>query len=186
MPSNPHDAYKSTQVETASREQILLMLYDGCIKYMEQARDTMAEEQFERSHQKLIKAQDIVTELMASLEMDVGGQIAEDLYNLYDYVLHNLVQANVEKNVNRIESVLPVMRDLFDTWTEVIEEKGMTLEKARRQHRNRPSNDPPSGGVSSPSHASGSSSSPDSTGGSPPDPQTSLEETPYGDISIQG
>jgi flagellar protein FliS len=133
MGSDPHSTYKSTQIETASQEQILLMLYDGCIKYTRQAKKAMQEDDHKTSHNKLIQAQDIVTELMSTLDMEVGGEVAEELYQLYDFVLHNLIQANVDKDPERIDDVLPVLEELNDTWDEVINEKGMTVEKARRQ-----------------------------------------------------
>lgn len=133
MGSDPYSTYKSTQIETASQEKILLMLYDGCIKYSRQAKHAMEDEEYQTSHEKLIQAQDIVTELMSSLDMDVGGDVAQELYQLYDFCLHNLIQANVEKDSTRIEDVLSVLEELKETWDEVINEKGMTLEKARRQ-----------------------------------------------------
>lgn len=139
MGSDPYSTYKSTQIETASQEKILLMLYDGCIKYTRQAKHAMLEEEYQDSHEKLIQAQDIVTELMSSLDMDVGGEVAQELYQLYDFCLHNLIQANVEKDSSRIEDVLAVLEELKETWDEVINEKGMTLEKARRQIGQTPS-----------------------------------------------
>lgn len=133
MGSDPYSTYKSTQIETASQEKILLMLYDGCIKFARQAKHNMEDEEYQASHDKLIQAQDIVTELMSSLDMDVGGDVAQELYQLYDFCLHNLIQANVEKDPTRIDDVLGVLEELKETWDEVINEKGMTLEKARRQ-----------------------------------------------------
>lgn len=138
MGSDPYSTYKSTQIETASQEKILLMLYDGCIKFTRQAKQAMEDEEFNTSHEKLMQAQDIVTELMSSLDMDVGGEISEELYRLYDFVLHNMIQANVEKDPSRLMDVLPVLEELKDAWDEIINEKGMTIEKARREVAGRP------------------------------------------------
>lgn len=136
MGSDPFSSYKSTQVETASQEKILLMLYDGCIKYIRQAQNALEEGDNKASHEKLIQAQDIVTELMSTLDMEVGGEVAEELFQLYDFCLHNLIQANIDNDPSRLEDVLPVLVDLKEAWDEVINEKGMTLEKARRQAGN--------------------------------------------------
>ncbi len=181
MASDPHSAYKSTQIETASREQILLMLYDGAIKFMEQARDAMEEGNHERSHRKLIRAQDIVTELMASLDMDLGGEVAEDLYDLYDYVLHNLVQANVEKDADRLQEVIPVMQQLHETWDEIINQQGMTVQKARQQQNGA---DPPG---DSPEEAETATDPDDGTTDTDPDsPSSSMGDATYGNLSFQG
>lgn len=133
MSSDPHSTYKSTQIETASQEQILLMLYEGLLKFTRQAREALEEENYEKAHNKLLRSQDIVTELMSTLDMDIGGEIAEELYRLYDFVLHNLIQANVEKDPSRVDDVIPVLEELNEAWNEVINEKGMTVEKAREQ-----------------------------------------------------
>jgi len=194
MGSNPYNKYKSTQIKTASREQILLMLYDGAIKYMKQGRDALNDDNHELAHDKLIQAQDIVTELMASLDMDIGGDVAEDLYSLYDFILHNLVQANVEKNPRRVGQALDVMTDLNDAWDTVINEQGMTYEKAKRQYEqstdnaslNDESNIPPAldedQDQDSQTQQTSSSSGEDTSS----DSQTSPDDLTYGDLSIQG
>lgn len=178
MGSDPTDVYKSTQIETASREQILLMLYDGAIRFMKQARDAMTDEDYQVSHNKLIRAQDIVTELMASLDMEIMGELGQELYNLYDYVLHNLVQANVDKDAEKIENALEVMEELNETWDEVINEKGMTFEKAKQQSDRDDLSEKVETQTTSDSQASSSQSKPPSS--------SDLEDSPYGDLSVQG
>lgn len=136
MSSDPLSTYKSTHVETASKEKILLMLYDALIGHVRDARGALEEGDKQNAHDNLLQSQEIVTELISTLDMDAGGDIAEELYSLYDYVLHNLIQANVENDPSRLDDVLPVIEDLHEAWDEVINEKGMTLEKARRQVNN--------------------------------------------------
>ncbi len=180
MASDPTEVYKSTQIETASREQILLMLYDGAIRFMRQAREAMKEEDYQVSHNKLIKSQDIVTELMASLEIDIMGDVGKQLYNLYDYILHNLVQANVDKDVKKIDAAVSIMQELQEAWDEIINEKGMTYEKAKAQ-----SDHDKLEKVSEKASNLQSSSQPQKS----PDKSSStsqLEDTPYGDLSVQG
>lgn len=133
MSSDPLSAYKSTHVETASKEKILLMLYDELIGDVHKARGALENGEKQAAHDNLLHAQEIVTELISTLDMDAGGEIAEELYSLYDYVLHNLIQANVENDPTRLDDVLPVLEDLKEAWDEVINEEGMTLEKARRE-----------------------------------------------------
>ncbi len=184
MASDPLDAYKNTQINTASREQILLMLYDGAIKFMKQSREAMENNNYEKSHNKNLKAQDIVTELMASLDMDVMGETGDNLYRLYDFTLHSLVQSNVKKDPQFIEQALEVMEDLYSAWDEIINEKGMTYEKAKRQTGR--SN---LAGATSQTDSrvqgeqSSSSSNQSSSDGSK---SSQSDESPYGDISFTG
>lgn len=190
MGSNPYNAYKNTQIKTASREQILLMLYDGAIKYMKQARDAMNDDNNQLAHDKLLQAQDIVTELMASLDMDIGGDVAEDLYSLYDYVLHNLVQANIDKNPQRIVEALDVMTDLNDSWETVINDRGMTYEKAKQEYEESADNTsihddsgPPDALDNSDDNSNDVA---DQANESSDNPQSAPDDMTYGDLSIQG
>lgn len=191
--SDPASAYKTTQIETASQGQILLMLYDGAIQRMNQAREALEEENYQVSHSKLVEAQDIITELMATLDMEVGGELAENLYNLYDYILHNLVQANVKKSPELVDEVIPVIEELYGAWEEIINQKGMTIEKARSQV-SQPVQ--PAEGTQSDQQSPGTAeSSEDSSRPKAQEtesetdsssPSTSVEDSPYGNISIQG
>lgn len=185
MGSNPYDAYKSTQIKTASKEQILLMLYEGAIKFMKQGQQALKKGENELAHQKLLKSQDIVTELMASLDMDIGGDIAEELYSLYDYTLHNLVQANVEKNPNRVRNALNVMEDLNDAWNTIINEQEMTFEKAQKEHKQKNKETLKQDNKSAPSTNNNSSSNSSSSSSKQSSPSSTGGVT-YGDLSIQG
>ncbi|MFP4687475.1 MAG: flagellar export chaperone FliS [bacterium] len=187
MASDPLTAYKSTRIETASREQILLMLYEGAIKFMKQARQGLVDKDYQLGHQKLLKAQDIITELMASLDMEVGGEIASNLYSLYDYILYNLVQANVEKSPQRIDDALPVMRQLESAWNEIINEQGMTVEKAKAEARkNKLSGTKPGPSPLSQNPDKGKKFSPRPEAGKKKNESASKNEDNYGSISFQG
>ena len=118
---NPYlNQYKKAQVQTASPEQILIMLYDGAIRFLNQAKVHMQNKDIEQSHTNIIKAQRILTEFMSSLDMDLGGEMAENLFNLYEYLHHRLVQANIKKDIEAIDEVLDHLRSLKATWEEAI------------------------------------------------------------------
>ena len=94
-------AYKETRVKTASQGSLIIMLYDEGIKNITLALEGMPDgkieaENIERIHQYILKAQDIITELMASLNMDDGGEIAENLLSLYSFFNQQLFQANMK------------------------------------------------------------------------------------------
>ncbi|MGM0370460.1 MAG: flagellar export chaperone FliS, partial [Bacillota bacterium] len=86
MPNNPYQKYKKTQVETADQGKLLLMLYDGAIKFSKAARKGMEEEDYEMVNNKLNRVQAIITELQTTLDMEKGKEIAENLDMLYDYM----------------------------------------------------------------------------------------------------
>lgn len=114
------EQYKKHQIETASPEEVLIMLYDGAIRFLNTAKKAIAENNIEKTHNNLIKAQNIILEFMNSLDMEVGGEIAINLYRLYEYLHHQLVQANIKKDVAIIDEVLDHLRSLKTTWEEAI------------------------------------------------------------------
>jgi flagellar secretion chaperone FliS len=114
------DRYLQEQVTTASPEQLMLMLYDGAIRFLRVARKAMAEKDIAKTHQYLLKAQNIITELMSTLDFEVGGEVARNLYRLYDYYVWALVQANIKQDPAPIEDVITHLKNLKLTWEEAI------------------------------------------------------------------
>lgn len=118
---NPYlNQYKKAQVQTSSPEQILIMLYDGAIRFLNQAKVHIQNKDVEQSHVNIIKAQRIITEFMSSLDMELGGDMAQNLFNLYEYLHYRLVQANIKKDIEAIDEVLGHLRSLKATWEEAI------------------------------------------------------------------
>jgi len=113
--------YKQTQVNTASQGELILMLFDGAIRFANQAREMIAAGDLEGANAKLIRAQDILTEFMISLDMD-QGEIAKNLYQLYDYIHDCLVRANIKKDVELIDQAVRLLTELRDTWRQVVAE----------------------------------------------------------------
>ena len=115
---NPYNAYKQNTVNTASKEQLLLMLVDGAVKYTKIARLSIEKRDIPRAHKDLVRVQDIFTELMVTLDRN-GGQVYEDLFRVYEYIKTKLVEANMKKDVKVIDEVLPLIENVRDTWHEV-------------------------------------------------------------------
>jgi flagellar protein FliS len=124
MNANPLAAYKETRVKTASPGQLIVMLYDEAIKQSDTAIALLGPESkpkaenIERVNKSLGKVQDVVTELMASLDFDAGGDIARDLYALYVWFSKEILEANIRKEVGRIESVRNMLAELREAWAE--------------------------------------------------------------------
>ena len=117
------ETYKRQQIETASPEQILILLYDGAIKFLmkaKQAYETPGRPDIQAYHNNLMRAQAIIQEFMNSLDMEIGGETAKNLYRLYEYYHYRLVQANIKKDVTMIDEVLGHLRQLKATWEEAI------------------------------------------------------------------
>ena len=112
--------YQRQQIETSSPEEILIMLYDGAIRFLVMAKKGLASKDIQVFHNNLIKTQNILTEFMSSLDMDLGGEAASNLFNLYEYLHYRLVQANMKKDEEMIDEVLDHLRKLKGTWEEAI------------------------------------------------------------------
>ncbi|MDI0341997.1 flagellar export chaperone FliS [Clostridioides difficile] len=114
---NPYNSYKQNAVFMASKEQLLLMLVDGAVKYTKIARAAILDKNTQKAHGELVRVQDIFTELMVTLDQN-AGQWAKDMYKVYDFVRYELSRANIRKDIQVIDSVLPVIEQIKDTWHE--------------------------------------------------------------------
>ncbi|MGL5652722.1 MAG: flagellar export chaperone FliS [Paraclostridium sp.] len=115
--ANPYNAYKQNSVNTASKEQLLLMLLDGAVKYTKIARLAILDRNIERAHKELVRVQDIFLELM--ITMDRSSKAMDDLYQLYEYIKNELAKANMKKDIKIIDEVLPLIEEVRDMWHEV-------------------------------------------------------------------
>jgi flagellar protein FliS len=117
----PLKQYQQTQVSTSSPEKILLMLYDGAINFSRIAMEKAANGDKSERGKYVSKAQAIVAELMNTLDHDVGGAIAERLTQLYMYIIHEYIKANVNNSVTSLENTIRILGMMRDTWAEAIE-----------------------------------------------------------------
>lgn len=118
--SNPYQTYHKTQIETASQGALILMLFDGAIKFSKTALRGLADNNYEISNENIIKAQAIIQELIQTLDREKGGELANNLFLLYDYIYWRLINANVRKSSEILTEVVDKLTDLRQTWKEVI------------------------------------------------------------------
>jgi flagellar secretion chaperone FliS len=111
--------YVRSQVETASQTQLVLMLYDGAIRFLSVGRERMIARQIEEQNHYLIKAQRIIVELLSSLNHTQGGDVAANLHRVYTYMLQRVVEANLHDQPDAITEVVELLRDLRTSWEEV-------------------------------------------------------------------
>lgn len=118
---NPYlKQYKQTQINTAPKEQILLMLYDGAVRFLNQAKVGFAEKNIEKIHNNIIKVQNIITEFESSLDLENGGDFAKNLFGLYEFMSQQLSIANIKKKEECLDIVIKHMTELRDTWREAV------------------------------------------------------------------
>lgn len=118
---NGYSKYKKTAVESASREKLLLMLYEACLKNMKKAVAAIEAKNIKERGECIGKAYDIVMELVNTLDREVGGALATDLERLYIYVNEELTRANISGDRKHIDNALKVMETLYDGWVQAVE-----------------------------------------------------------------
>ena len=118
---NPYlKQYQKDSIETASPEKLLILLYDGAIQFLNKAKISIESGDAEQTHNNLLGCQNIILEFMSTLDMKVGGDLARNLYNLYDYYYNTLVTANLKKDIKLVDEVLRHLMKLRETWQQAI------------------------------------------------------------------
>ncbi len=113
---NPYGAYERTSVETADQRQLILMLYDGAIRFMRKAVQKIDGNDVEAAHNYLIRTRNIVSELLATLKPEKAGDLGGNLRQLYIYIFNRLVEANLTKDKAAVEEVIGLMSTLREGW----------------------------------------------------------------------
>jgi flagellar protein FliS len=113
--------YKQTSVQSASREKILLMLYEGAIRFVKQAMIAIDKKDIADRGMNIGRAFDVIIELNNSLNHEVGGEIAKNLEQLYMFITEQLTKSNATGQKKPLEDVLKVLETLYSGWVEAIE-----------------------------------------------------------------
>lgn len=121
MNTHQMTTYQENQIKTASPEQILLMLYDGAIRFNKRSIAGIEQADQAMKISGITKTIAIVTELSNSLNRDVGKHIAEDLDALYDFMIRELTAANIHNDIEKLKAVEILLVDLRKTWGEAVE-----------------------------------------------------------------
>lgn len=116
--NNPYAKYQENSVFTASPEELTLMLYNGLVKFILRAQQSIEKRDIPQANNDIIRAQNIVTELRSTL--DLKYDIAKQLDALYDYIYYTLVEANIKKDAEMLRHVLGISQEIRDTWTEAM------------------------------------------------------------------
>lgn len=115
---NPYQVYQQNSVMTASPQELTLMLYNGCLKFIKLAKKAMTEKSFEKKNTNIIKAQSIIQELRITLNQDI--EVSKNMAQLYEYMYNRLVDANMKNDLEALEEVEGYVVELRDTWKQVM------------------------------------------------------------------
>jgi flagellar protein FliS len=119
MAVNVQQAYQQNSVITASPQELTLMLYNAGIKFLKLAKIAIENNQKEEAHKHIIRVQDILTELELGLNHEV--EIAKNMAALYDFMKHHLIQANIKKDIKKIDEVLEFFEEFRNTWKQAMD-----------------------------------------------------------------
>jgi flagellar protein FliS len=130
---NPTNAYREVSVRTATQGKLIVMLYDEAIKQLDLGISLLQAKtrQLDKVHNALIKTQDIITELMAGLDFDRGGEIAKNLMSLYVFFNEKVREGNLKKDVECLVPVRAFLADLRSAWAQISNSKVEELPASR-------------------------------------------------------
>ncbi len=117
MQQRAQEQYLRMQAETASPGQLVVMLYQGCLRFIGRARAGLAERDWDTARVNFLKAQDILAELLGSLNLEVG-EISINLFRLYEYMYRRLIEANIGRDDAPAAEVERLLRTLLPAWEE--------------------------------------------------------------------
>jgi flagellar secretion chaperone FliS len=117
--NNPYQSYRQNSVNTASPGELTLMLYNGCLKFIHQAKKAIEEKNIEIKNTNIQKAQSIIQELMVTLNMDM--EVSKNMMSLYDFMNRRLMEANIKNDASMLAEVEGLVTEFRDTWKEVIQ-----------------------------------------------------------------
>ena len=119
-PAKSHKEYRQNQVSTSSQGKLILMMYEGAIKFANMALISLDQNDISKKCLYLRKTQDIINELSLALNLKKGGEVAHRLESLYQFMLRELTQANIHSERKTIESVLKVLIPLKEAWDQLM------------------------------------------------------------------
>ncbi|QYK52548.1 MAG: flagellar export chaperone FliS [Fimbriimonadaceae bacterium] len=118
-PNSSVQQYRKSAIDGASPLQLVIMLYDGAMRFINAAKVAMEEGNLHKQNEMCIRAQDIITELISCLDVKQGGEIAGNLFALYTFAFDRIVQANIEDTPIYLDQATKVLSDLRESWAQI-------------------------------------------------------------------
>lgn len=139
MYSDGIKAYRTTNVITADPKKLVIMCYEGAIENLKIGKERLLQQDYDGKNKSFIKVQDIINELLCSLDFEKGGQVAKNLESLYNYMLRRIVDGDIKKDTGAIEEVVGMLGELLSAWEKVYMMQDKEVESSAEsfdEHRN--------------------------------------------------
>ena len=120
VPSRFRKEYRHNEIATSSQGRLIIMMYEGAVKFVNLAIEGVDNKDLSKKGIYINKAHDIINELSLALDMKKGGEIAQKLESLYQFILHQLTLANIKSDRKALESILNVLTPLLEAWTKLL------------------------------------------------------------------
>lgn len=122
MKTSAEQKYLETSIATASKEDLIVKIFDVLIIASQQAHDKLTKDRDDITgiHKALLRAQRACSLLMGSLDMEIGGELSKNLFRVYEFWHHELVMANMQKDPTRVERLMPHFKDYRQTWSTAV------------------------------------------------------------------
>ena len=136
VPSKYHDQYRRNQISTSNQGRLILMMYEGAIKFTTMASESISKGDTSNQGKYIQRAHDIINELSLALDFKNGGDVAPRLESLYQFALSQLTLANIKSDQKPLEAVLNILNHLLEGWVKVYEVSTKTSQDGTEQPKN--------------------------------------------------
>ena len=120
VPSRFRKEYRHNEIATSSQGRLIIMMYEGAVKFVNLAIEGVDSKDLSKKGLYINKAHDVINELSLALDMKKGGEVAQKLEALYQFILHQLTLANIKSDRKALESILNVLTPLLEAWTKLL------------------------------------------------------------------
>ena len=136
VPSRYHDQYRRNQISTSSQGRLILMMYEGAIKFTTLAGESITNGDLASQGKYIQKTHDIINELSLALDFKKGGEVAPRLESLYQFALSQLTLANIKSDIKPLQAVLNILNPLLEAWTQLCDATNNTGQDEAAQPKN--------------------------------------------------
>ena len=119
---NAYNTYAETQTQTADPGELVVMLYRGAARFLAAAIEAVDANNLQTANNSFVRAQAIITELRETLDLKRGGDLAQNLSNIYEYMNNRLIEANLRKDAQPAREILTLLRELLPAWEQAARE----------------------------------------------------------------
>ena len=117
--NNPYKTYEQNSVTTASAGELTIMLYNGCLKFINKAKQAIRVNSVAERNTNIQKAQNIIRELMVTLDMEY--EVSKNMMALYEFIYQSLLDANIKNDIKKLEEAEQIVIEFRDTWKQAIQ-----------------------------------------------------------------